>query len=470
MPSVIKIAFRSLIRNGRRSLTIGLAIATGTIGLLCFGQFIGATLLGFQSSVVRNDGHLSIFHKGYSDFGAGNPTAYAIADYARIENLIRHDPELGPLVHRLSPRIRLYGVASNGQADASATFFGVGVVPDDILPMKQWDDYKLLLHRIGYEGPEIREDDPTVGVIGRGMARLLGLCGPLQVPDCPPLPPKTAEAAGGTGAAPPLDLGALAARDVAPDTGVNGRARVDLLTATAQGAPNVATIRAVRAEPQAVQALDDTYVRMNFSFAQALLFGRGEPKATSIVVQLNHTRDLERSKVLLAKLFAREGLALEVRDFRQLNPFYTQGEQFLEAIFVFISVIMSLIVLFMIVNTTSMTVMERTNEIGTARALGVQRSAIRWQFAIEGSMLGAIGATIGVILAELIGVALNSMNLSITIPGNSKPGPLQMLTRSEVWPLMGTIWVVLILVAIIAALAPANRGARLSVVDALRHV
>ena len=88
-----------------------------------------------------------------------------------------------------------------------------------------------------------------------------------------------------------------------------------------------------------------------------------------------------------------------MRDFAELTPFYGQVVRLFRAIFLFIALIMGVIVLFAVVNTMTMNVMERTNEIGTIRAMGVRRNGIRAQFVLEGWLLGAIGATVGVVLA-----------------------------------------------------------------------
>jgi putative ABC transport system permease protein len=117
----------------------------------------------------------------------------------------------------------------------------------------------------------------------------------------------------------------------------------------------------------------------------------------------------------------------------------------------------------------TMTVMERTNEIGTTRAMGIRRSGIRRQFLLEGSMLGAIGATAGVVLALLIAVAVNRSGLTWTPPGNATAIPLLLYFTNARALILGT-WLGLVAVSTIAALIPANRAARLAVVDALRHV
>jgi putative ABC transport system permease protein len=130
---------------------------------------------------------------------------------------------------------------------------------------------------------------------------------------------------------------------------------------------------------------------------------------------------------------------------------------------------MGVIVLFTVVNTMGMSVMERTTEIGSARAMGVRRSGIRRLFVVEGAILGAIGATVGVVLAQVIANLVNHAGMTWTPPSAASPVPLEILTAGSAG-LIARVWVALVVAATLAALIPANRGARLPVVDALRHV
>jgi len=130
---------------------------------------------------------------------------------------------------------------------------------------------------------------------------------------------------------------------------------------------------------------------------------------------------------------------------------------------------MGVIVLFAVVNTMTMNVMERTNEIGTIRAMGVRRGGIRLQFIVEGWLIGAIGATVGAALAFAVAALVNHSHLTWVPPGNAHPVPLQVAVTSSVSLVIGA-WIGLVLVATIAALVPASSAARLSIVDALRHV
>jgi putative ABC transport system permease protein len=116
-----------------------------------------------------------------------------------------------------------------------------------------------------------------------------------------------------------------------------------------------------------------------------------------------------------------------------------------------------------------MSVVERTGEIGTSRAMGVRRQGIRKQFLTEGSLIGIVGATIGVVLAYAVAYAINHSSLTWNPPGQASRIPLCVYLIGAEWLIMFT-WIGLLVVSALAAFVPANRAARMVVVDALRHV
>ena len=464
------IAFRNILRNSRRSLMTASAIAVGAIAMILFGEYNDFAFLGLQTQAVIGSGHLSVFQKGYFEFGSGNPSGYSISKYKDVIALIKNDPELKPLLHVVTPTVSLFGIAGNFSIDASKTFFGTGFIPSDRDTMRHWDEYHL--RPAGYVYPSLGLSDAEInhGVVGVGMARVLGLCAALKVADCP-APPKEKIIAVNAGPGPSVDLTELAGRDRAPaaeQPKAESEPRLDLLGATANGAPNVVTFYATEAQNQGIKELDDMFVGMHIALAQELLYGRGEHKAVSIVIQLHNSEDLERAKTRLEKLIADHHLGLEVRDFNELSSSYTQIKSFLTVMFGFMAVIMGMIVIFTVVNTMTMSVMERVNEIGTARAMGVRRSGIRWLFVIEGFLLGVIGATLGVLLASLLAAWFNHAGIMYTPPGQARRVAMRLLTGDYV--LLIRVWISLVVIATVGALVPAGRAARMKVVDALRHV
>lgn len=471
MNLLFKIALRNILRNRRRSGMTGSAIAVGALALMVFGAFTSYMFAGFQTGLVQRIGHLTVFQKGYFLFGAGNPTAYGIDDYRRVMGLIAEDPVLKPWINVVTATQSLVGIAGHFDAehDAAKTFLGTGLVPADREAMRAWNQYGA--GRPYTPDTRLAGEDATRGLVGGGVARILGLCAALRLDNCPTAPSVGRGASIAADA--PVDpaIAELARREVGAEKSDAGDAlpRIDLLSATAGGAPNVVSLRVAGIDPQGVKELDDNYIAMQLGLAQQLVYGRGEHKATGIVLQLKRSEDVGPARARLAGLLKEHNLDLEIHDFAELTPFYGQVLSLFGFIFLFIALIMGVIVLFAVVNTMTMNVMERTNEIGTIRAMGVRRNGIRRQFIVEGALLGVVGATVGLVLAAIVAAAVNQAMLSWTPPGNVNPIPLRLDLFGRPLQVLVT-WGGLVLVATIAALMPANRAAKLPVVDALRHV
>src|SRR6267378_4887657 len=185
MKMLLKIAFRNLLRNVRRSTMTGSAVAAGALAMLLFGGFVSYIFAGLETNNAQRIGHLTIFRDGYFLLGAGNPAAYGISHYNEVMNLIRHDPVVGPMVNVITPTQSLVGIAGNfsGESDASKTFLGVGLIPSDRDRMRQWDEFRLNTTRA--PDPRLSDHDSSRGLVGVGLARVLGLCAPLGLPGCP---------------------------------------------------------------------------------------------------------------------------------------------------------------------------------------------------------------------------------------------------------------------------------------------
>ena len=466
----LKIAFRNIFRNTRRSITTLMTISIGATAVLVFGAYITYIQYGVQTSAVQRTGHLQVFRNGYFNYGSAAPADWGIDRYQDVLRLLREDPELKQITAVVTPIQSLAGIAGNFENNTSKPFFGTGFVPSDRDRMKQWNEYGTGTQGLPNSG--LRDNDLTEGITGTGVVRILGLCDRLHLNDCPPAPKLAArqpDASTNALATPSPDLAELAGRDKPADGTHSEEPIIDLLAATSGGAPNVVTLRVSRVEVQTLKELDDNYVGMNIGLAQNLIYGRGEHEASGIVVQLNRTEDLERARKRLLALFKENGLDLEVRDFTELNPQYNQIIGMFRSIYAFISAIIAMVVLFTVTNAMGMSVVERTGEIGTSRAMGVRRQGIRKQFLAEGSLLGIMGATVGVVLAYLVAYAINHSNLTWSPPGQVARAPLLLYLVGAEW-LIATTWIGLLVVSALAALVPANRAARMVVVDALRHV
>jgi putative ABC transport system permease protein len=115
--------------------------------------------------------------------------------------------------------------------------------------------------------------------------------------------------------------------------------------------------------------------------------------------------------------------------------------------------------LFGIVNTLTMSVIERTRELGVLRALGASRWQIRRSIADESLVIGLIGAVLGIAVGAGLGYAL-LRGLSAGIPGVEYRPPLTTMVS------VGLAGVVL---GLIASVLPARRAARLDVIKAISY-
>ncbi|HEU4373866.1 MAG TPA: FtsX-like permease family protein, partial [Telluria sp.] len=372
----MSIALRNLLRNRRRSLATLLAMIIGMSAILLFGGFKANVIFAMQTTNVQRSGHFQIQAKDYFLYGSGDPAAYGIADYRHVIDLVRNDPVLQPMLTVVTPKLSLGGIAGNFAAGVSKTVIAGGVVVPEQNTMLLWDDYGIsYAHPLALTGTS-----PDAVVVGTGVARMLQLCGPLEVPNCRAMPAKTGAAASGKAA--PDDIQALSALE-APAAPAVDKTRIEMLAANDHGVPNVAALTVVKAVNQGLKEFDDIFMVMHLAQAQRLIFGDSAPKVTAVQVQLKHTAQMPEARARLVQLLSTLKEPLEVQDYETLNPIYGQTVRFFDSVFGFIAILIGVIVLFTVGNTMSMAVVERTAEIGTLRAIGLRRAGIRRLFMCE---------------------------------------------------------------------------------------
>jgi putative ABC transport system permease protein len=188
------------------------------------------------------------------------------------------------------------------------------------------------------------------------------------------------------------------------------------------------------------------------------------------MVQLAHTSDMSTAAARLQEVIAKAapGQPLSILDFEKLNPFYVQSIQLFDTIFGFIFALIGSIVLFTVSNTMTASVVERTVEIGTLRAVGLRRRGIRGLFIKEGFLLGCVGAALGTASALSLAFAINQADLTWLPPGSSEPLPLSIRVWGET-RIIAMTFIGLVAIATASAWLPAYRAAKMQIVDALRH-
>ena len=131
--------------------------------------------------------------------------------------------------------------------------------------------------------------------------------------------------------------------------------------------------------------------------------------------------------------------------------------------------ILFFIILIGVVNTLRMTIKERTREIGTIRAMGMQKHDVWSIFMLETTLLSLFASIAGIILAFIL-MGLLSL---VTFDVSDNPLGILLVSRHLYFlPTFGNVVFNIILILVLTTATsffPAKRAANLSAAEALRH-
>ena len=184
-------------------------------------------------------------------------------------------------------------------------------------------------------------------------------------------------------------------------------------------------------------------------------------RVSEIAVRLPEGVDPELVK---SSVQASVGTAHLVETLRDLAGLLKASMAMQNFIFKLIIAIVFSIVISAIVNTSLMTVMERTREIGTLMALGYRRTHILILFLIEFAVIGGSGGVAGVVFAMGIMKILSTRGLTVVLPGQESVTVLHPYIAPS---FVAFVFGLSVVAALFAGLFPAYRASRLKPVQAL---
>mgnify|MGYP001389490072 FL=1 len=150
-----------------------------------------------------------------------------------------------------------------------------------------------------------------------------------------------------------------------------------------------------------------------------------------------------------------------------LADFYNKTVKLFRQQVRFVELIIGLIIVLSISNTLSMSVMERTREIGTCMALGVPRYRILRQFLAEGLTLGVVGGLVGLAIGAVLAVAISAVGIPMPPPPGMDQGFSGEIRLT--WALVTESFLLAVGTSLLASCYPAWKASRLDIIDALRH-
>lgn len=431
--SMIQMAWRNLWRNQRRSLATILSLAFGFSAIALFAGYTHAIYMGLSNVAIHTDliGHLTINKDGWRTMGKLYPSRYLLTEEEidQVAGIV----ETAIPGARVIKRMTASGLVSNGRN--STIFIAEGISAPDMQTLR---------------GPfrnapgALQDDQPHDVTMGEGLAETLGL----KQGDAASILVSTIH---GQANAADIDVGATV------NTGnlaTNDKWMVMPLALVQDQMDAVG-----RAEYLTVVLPDETAERDQPTGDDILLtmFSRPAPD--------DETSEALRSR--LAEAFAAVGLPMEVRTWQEMSTFYRQVRDMYNMIFgMMLAVVLSIVVL-SIGNAMSMSVVERTREIGTLRAIGMRRSGILRLFVSESMLLVGVGLLSGLVLMLAVRAGINAFDVRYIPPGNTTAIPLYVAFDG---PRSLFAAFILSLLAIGAAFLPARTASRQPITVSLGHV
>jgi len=399
----LKFAWQNTLRNRRRSLVTVAIAALGTAAILLAGGFALFTYQALAQAAARNTGHLIVGQPAQFTKDEDTPLQHGLDDADALKATLLADPA----VRQVLPRIAFSGLVSNG--DKSTVMLATGVEPDAEFAVK---------------GPFLNMTAGHVLASGTKDAEVM--------------------------------LGEGLARSLKAQPGTS----LTLLASTTDGALNAIDVRVKGVFSTGVPDIDKRLVYTDIATAQKLL---NTQRVSTLGVFLNRMEATGPAQQRIAAANPK----LTVQTWLDQAFFYQSVRGLYNRIFGALGLIIGVIVVFVVTNAMAMAIIERTREIGTLRALGTLPSQLLRTLALEGMVLGGIGAACGALLAFGVSMLLYVVPVQMPPPpGSSRGYPLNVEVDPTLY--LATVFAMVAL-AMLASAWVARRTVHTPVVQALAH-
>ncbi len=187
------------------------------------------------------------------------------------------------------------------------------------------------------------------------------------------------------------------------------------------------------------------------------------------LLERSATTDAATKKELRLSRESWKGARVDVQTMFENASMVIDLQRGLNTVSIVAVLILFFVILIGVVNTMRMSIRERTREIGTNRAIGMQRSDVRAVFVLEIVILAFAACLAGLLLAWGVMSLLSSFTIDL------KDNPFSMFFVNKhlyFFPTATAVignFITIVLVAFVIAFFTARRAARLRVADALRH-
>jgi ABC-type lipoprotein release transport system permease subunit len=415
MKKLVKMAWRNMWRNWRRTLIASLAIILGMVLLIFMDAMIKGSDQAIYGNAVRMyGGNVQVHAPGYREKSDRLPLL-PLADSETVVATIQaiDSPEK---ILSTSKRINTGGMVSTGAGNYPVTI--TAIEPDKEAPVS------LFAENIS-NGRFLNNEDGDSIVIGQGLADLLEV----EVGD-----------------------------------------RVMLVGRRLNESMRQRSMTVVGIYSLGMDSAERGSVFINLPTAQTLYNLREQE--TEVVVSLEN---IGQESILIADLQAQLP-EYEVDSWDTLSPEIRQALESKAAATGILGMLVVLIASIGILNLMLMAIYERTREMGVLAALGMKGRQITTLFLLEGTFIGLFAAVMGAIAGGLLVAAVAQTGIPIgDLTQTAEGAEIYALMGERLYPMMtmSTTISYVILVTVISAAAsfyPAWQASRKEPAEALHHI
>ena len=337
----LRIAWRNIFRNRRRTLLTIVAISFGLLLVIVKGgQRNGQYAQMIDTSVRRSTGHIQVHRNGYWD--------HKTLRYAFVLDDVHPDAIEGvDGVAHVSPRLEVDALVGSGAENTTGARV-IGVTPSRERAMTAFAGSVMTA------GEFLADADTSGAVIGHTMARNLRA-------------------------------------DVGDELVVVTQARDGSMAAAVFDIKGIYRL----GEPD----IDGYTVIGHLDAVQQMLAADG--RATSVALTVDDHRNVDAVVAAIEKQLG-DPDAWEVMSYETLMPTLVQTIAFDWAVDVVFQTVLLVVIAFGILNTILMSVMERFHEFGVLMAVGMRPRAVGVVVFLEGILLSGVALVVGNVFGYLI--------------------------------------------------------------------
>jgi len=398
-------AFRNLWRSPRRTIFSLLAIAAAATSLMLSQSYIDGVKVTFRQNLITAVyAQYQIYKKGYRTNQGDDPFGYQIAESDKIRKAL--EEKVGPVTF-FSRRQRFFGLVNFN--DRSLSGIGMGV---DAEQEKSF----MTLNQV-VEGKHLAGSKLESVFLATGLAEQLKVK--------------------------PGDM-------------------ISVVTSTAGGSLNAADLEVVGVFKTGIREVDTSTFYVHQELVQKLLRTTGP---SQILIGFAGEDEL-KYKAALRQVIQKDFPDLEVVHWYELaGDMFDNSMGWLESVFFVFRIIIVTVATLSILTVFMISLLERTGEFGTLRAIGTYRNEIASLIFIESILQSVLGGLLGIVISVVaIYLPLKS--------GITMPPPPSMTAAFHVmfrvpWHGIGTTLALCIAVAGGSGIFPAVKISRLNIVEAL---